>query len=492
MRRPTRLVVLAALFAFAACLPGARAPDVPALRTLELSGTPPPASAPGAFAIVFVSPSGETREASEVTVVFNRPMRALETAGTEAPPPARIVVAETGAAPRGAWRWMGTSAVVFAPDPALSHATEYVVSVPAGTRALSGESLERAFEQRFSTPRPSLARVDPGEGEEHLAPSATFEARFDQPVDVREVQRAAKLTVDEAGKARAVALRVSRVRPDDDKTVKLVPATPLPLDAAVTLAFDASLRGVQGPLPMGEASSVRMHTYGPLSVREIGCSKSHAPLCHPLGAFEATLSNRVAYADFKSHVHVTQDAHAFGGAWPSVPIRWPALAADESKSEWFGIGARIKPGSAYRVTITAGLRDEYGQTLARDVVVPLQTDDLDPSVLMGMSGTVIEAAPAARAHVVPITSVNVAAYSLLTGALDERGVADVIAGGAREWESSRELFECEGCSRCAITAGGDRRRSRHGRCWRSTTIGAWPRVRRRTSMRASGSPSGTC
>src|SRR5689334_20807630 len=89
-QRP-RLIVMAALVAIAACFPGARAPNVAPQRTLglnaaEVEGT----TSSAAFAVVFAGPKGETVDPSEVSIVFNRPMRPMELASDseETAPPA--------------------------------------------------------------------------------------------------------------------------------------------------------------------------------------------------------------------------------------------------------------------------------------------------------------------------------------------------------------------------------------------------------------------
>ncbi|HEY6462736.1 MAG TPA: Ig-like domain-containing protein, partial [Polyangiaceae bacterium] len=144
--RPHPALLLSVLVALAACLPGMRPPSVAPGHTLELAGTPTKPPESGAFAVVFGAPRGDTRGPSEVSLVFNRPMRPLEIQGEESDPPARIAVRGTGAIPKGSWRWMGTSALVFAPETHLPNATEYVVTVPAGTRDLAGEALAAPFE----------------------------------------------------------------------------------------------------------------------------------------------------------------------------------------------------------------------------------------------------------------------------------------------------------------------------------------------------------
>jgi hypothetical protein len=365
-----------------------------------------------------------------VTVVFNRPMRPLEVAGAESAPPARLVVRGTSTAPPGSWRWMGTNALVFAPQGRLPDATEYVLTVPAGTRSLAGEALERPYESTFSTPRPNVERLDfdPPVANDALVPEETFAARFNQAVEPREVERVAALRVGEGKQARRVALRASRPDPKNAKLVKLVPASPLPLASKVSLVLDASLHGTDGPLPMKEARTFDLATYGPLAVKQVHCWDARAGRCRPGVSFEVELSNQVSFAELRSHVRIA----------PPVPMQWSKTRADEEKDSSFTVPAALRAGTAYRVTVTAGMRDEHGQTLARDVSVPLDVDDLDPSVIVGLTGTVLEAATI-KGRAVPVTAVNEATYALASGPLDPHEVADLEAP-PEGYEKSEHLF----------------------------------------------------
>jgi hypothetical protein len=420
---------LAVLVLLTACLPGQHPPGVAPGHTLELGGVPPPAALHGAFQVAFSAPRGETTDPSEVTVVFNRPMTALEPT-TPPDSPARIAVRGSDAPVRGAWRWMGTSALVFAPESRLPDATEYVVTVPAGTRSLAGEPLAAAFESTFSTPRPHVERldVDPVLPTDQLVPGETFAARFNQAVDPREMERAATLTVGEGPQARRVAFAASRPDPKNARLVRLVPAAPLPLDAKVSLVVSAALHGTEGPLPMKEAHTFEMHTYGPLVAR-VHCWEAHAGRCHPGVSFTVELSNQVAFSELRSHVRVS----------PPAELSWSKTMADDTKEQAFSVPAVLRAGASYRVTLTAGMRDEHGQALAHDVDATLAIDDLDPSVVLGLSGTVLEATTL-RGRSIPVTSVNTAAYSLVSGALDPRQVAELLAPRDGEYEKPEHRF----------------------------------------------------
>ena len=415
--KPRAAVLVSVLVVLAACLPGLRAPDVPPAHSLELAGAPPAVPPSTAFAVVFAAPRGEVQDPSEVSLLFNRPMRPLETAGEESAPPARIVVRGTDQAPRGAWRWMGTSALVFAPDPRLPYATEYVVTVPAGTKSLAGDALGKPFEMSFATPRPQVERLDPGEGDDQLLPGQTFEARFDQPVDPHVVERATSLVttpLEGRGPGRSVPVRVSRPDAGNPKLVKIVPASPLPLASKIALTFDASLRGTDGPLPMKAPRTFASSTYGPLVVRKIQCWENTAGLCPPGQSFQVELSNNVSRAELKAHLRIS----------PALPVAWPTTRAADDRERQFYVPAPLRAGTKYHVTVTAGLKDEHGQTLAQGDDVELTVDDLTPTIVVGLSGTVLEAT-SIQGRSVPITSVNTPSYALLTGALDEQQVADL-------------------------------------------------------------------
>src|SRR5262245_31708296 len=123
MNRLLAVCSLGALVVLSSCLPGAKAPQVTPTRTLDLAGEGGPNGTTKAFAVVFASPKGATVDPSEVTIVFNRPMRPMDLAdgtsaaggvvnpGAEAAPPAAIAI-KGGGAPKGSWRWMGTGALV--------------------------------------------------------------------------------------------------------------------------------------------------------------------------------------------------------------------------------------------------------------------------------------------------------------------------------------------------------------------------------------------
>jgi alpha-2-macroglobulin len=415
LRPSLRFFVLALVVAVAACFPGARAPNVAPQRTLgllaaEVEGK----SSSAAFGVVFAGPKGETVDPSEVSIVFNRPMRPLELASdTEESAPPATITAKGGATPAGKWRWLGTSALMFAPEKALSRATEWVVTVPGATKALDGSTLGNDYVFSFTTPRPQVVHFSPGEGASHLEPKQAFEVRFNQPVDPKEVERATKITT--GGGKTPIAFVASRPKPDVPMLVKLTPKAPLPLDAEIVVAVDATLRGIEGPLPSGEPRQAKVKTYGPLAVSEIVCSRLESKLCAPHGGVSVELSNRVSLDEFKAHVRVE----------PPLPMKWSKTRDGSDKRQWLSVPVDLGPARSFRVIVSPGMKDEYGQVLAREHAVTLTTGDEAPNVTIGLQGSVFEAAKA-KGRAIPISSLNVDAFELVSGTTDELGLMKLL------------------------------------------------------------------
>ena len=134
------------------------------------------------FRVVFSAPSGKAADASELTIVWSRPLRALE---RDVPtPPIRM-----NPALAGHFIWVGSRAIRFVPDTTatLPGATRFEVEVPADTRALDGTALGAPHRFAFETPRPALARSEPSGGGQ--VPSAKVDLYFNLPVEPSELEK---------------------------------------------------------------------------------------------------------------------------------------------------------------------------------------------------------------------------------------------------------------------------------------------------------------
>ncbi|MBK9259635.1 MAG: Ig-like domain-containing protein [Polyangiaceae bacterium] len=387
-RLPGRRVSFLAISALAlgfACLPGNRPPDVAPRGTLA-PGAGEGSAAPdsGAFAVVFASPRGQTVDPSEISIVWNRPMRPLELAGAESPAPVKM----TPAVP-GRWSWVGTSAVTFVPEKHLPRATSFVVEVPAGTKALDGSVLEKPFTFRFSTVRPAVTSIEPYEGTDDLRPDAKFTLRINQPVGLRELEKAITLTAGES----KVGVNVSKPDAGNDQLFDIRPRSPLPLGAAITLEVK-DLQGQEGSLRSEKAQQYSFSTYGPLAVKEVSCDYGtpHRQ-CAPDGGVSVTFTTRVKMGDLKRVLKFE----------PNIKVAFPSWMDDDDAVRGTTVYGAFPAGKKLKLSIAGSLKDEHGQTLGADVRRDLAFDDLWPKADIGLRGSVFESV--ARREI-PIDAVN--------------------------------------------------------------------------------------
>ncbi|HKQ72012.1 MAG TPA: alpha-2-macroglobulin family protein [Polyangiaceae bacterium] len=408
--------VVFALALLTSCFQGARAPKVETRGVLAPGREDAAAKPGGAFGVVLGSPQGEVGDPSEISVVFNRPMRPLEIAGSETVPPVVLTPAV-----KGAWRWVGTSAVLFAPEGHLPRATSYRVSVPAGTRALDGARLAEPYEFRFATPTPEVVSTEPFVGAKNLTPRTKVALRWNQAVTDAEVARAVKMTVEN----RSVGFGVRRPDAKNLQLLELVPNAPLATNSAVDVVVSAGFVGAEGPRPAGREQKLSYRTYGPLAVVRLSCNTDtpHGK-CAPGSDVELQLTNAVKIKDLKRALVIE----------PPIATLWGSHADDETTS-WLSLPARFAPAKAFTVrlrssvTLPGGkkteLRDEYGQALAQDWTGRLEFDDLWPAAEIGVAGTYLDCdgcaggsddliAEANRKRAIPVAFVNVNELELAT------------------------------------------------------------------------------
>ncbi|HZF52893.1 MAG TPA: MG2 domain-containing protein [Polyangiaceae bacterium] len=405
-RRPLAPVALAVIALSMACMQGATAPQVAPRGTLAPGEREGGEGRPdGPFAVVFGSPKGQTNDPSEITLVFNRPMRPLDLAGDEARAPATITPAA-----KGRWQWVGTNALLFTPEDHLPRATAFTVEVPKGTRALDGSVLEAPYKLGFSTARPAIVSVEPSERSEDLKPNTTFTVRFNQPIAEAEAARSLGLTAGE----QIVAFDVSKPDPSDPRLLALTPRKPLPLEASIQLLARTSLRGLEGPLDAGREMAFSFRTYGPLRVKETSCdTDTPGGGCAVDSGLRIELTNPVKLSEWKKAIKIE----------PAVKIEWPSWLSDDDAMNEVSVYGRFAPGKRYRLRVSAqGLKDQHGQSLDRDFAREIAFDDLWSMAEVGLQGSVFD--PAGKRDI-PIAMVNVKEAEITSAPLTEASILEL-------------------------------------------------------------------
>ena len=246
-------------------------------ETVEVPFPPDPTSLlaaqpdPGPLAVLRHSPEGEVPLAHQVSVTFNQPMITV-TSQDEA---SKTVPVGLSPQPEGNWRWIGTRTILFDPGSRLPMATEYTVTVPAGTKSATGEELAEATSWSFETPP---ARVLDWAPSPHapVGLEPVLVLQFDQAVDAAALAPFLSLTggsgkhllrpatpeeIEADPEARAL---VAAAQPD--RVVALRATEKLAKATGFTLTLAKGAPSAEGPLTTAEAQGLWFETYHPLKV----------------------------------------------------------------------------------------------------------------------------------------------------------------------------------------------------------------------------------
>ncbi len=376
----------------------------------------------GPLEVVYSSPTGQVSGPAEVTILFNRSMLELGDAANTAMPPIRIEPAVPGQ-----WQWTGSRALSFIPAKPggggsyrLPHATAFTVTVPKGTKALSGDELAADHSFTFETSRPRIESTTPYHQARGLTPDTTFDVYLSQPVSKQALE--SNLSLSAAGSP--VPFSVELVSTDNDKLFRVKPKSPLPLDAKVVLDSRKGLVGIEGKLPSEKSSSFEFRTYGPLAVSSIGCSWNHgAPACPAGSGISVEFTNPVKVRAAREAVSIQ----------PGLKFKVPSYLTDDEFVSSLDLEGKFAPGQSYNVTVGTPLVDTYQQALRSSVSRSVSFADVEPMVRVGLTNGVLE--PTAKREV-QIGHINASDVSYSAFKLDEETLL-ALAGSSL---SSSELL----------------------------------------------------
>ncbi|MGD2154625.1 MAG: carboxypeptidase regulatory-like domain-containing protein, partial [Gemmatimonadales bacterium] len=258
----------------------------------------------------------------------------------------------------GRWRWVGTRTLLFEVDAGFPMATEYQVLVPADVRSAVGERLAEPLTWTFKTPPPSLTESLP-QGDAVSDVPLMFVA-FDQQIDAGAVLD--HITVRAAGRT----FKVRRADEDeiaaDERIERTAKATPddrwvafrtirrLPGDSQVEVVIEPGTPSAEGPLRTETAQTFGFRTYGPLHVERSWCGWDRG--CPPGSAWRIEFSNPIDSEAFDTSLIRVE---------PELPLMRYRLSNDR-----LAIYGRVQPRRDYHVTLSADVRDVFGQTLGRE------------------------------------------------------------------------------------------------------------------------------
>lgn len=329
----------------------------------------------GPLEVLRYSPEGVIPMAPFISVTFNQPMVPL---GTLAQLSQEDIPVEIIPAIQGTWRWIGTKTLTFEFDSddidRLPMATEYRITVPAGTESINGNELEESVSWSFQTPAPIMKTYHPSNGPQPLEPLIFI--GFDQRIKQKEVLETISLTAN--GEEFELRLATENEIDEDETVSALIENHPrerwlafkttkeLPKDTNINIEIGPGTPSAEGILTTTDKQSFQFQTYPQLRIEESGCSWYGDP-CPPLSPFYIRFNNPL-------------DEDLFEETQISITPEIPALSISVIGNT-INIQGATQAKTTYKINLSADIQDIFGQTLEREERISITTGIAEPMLI---------------------------------------------------------------------------------------------------------------
>ncbi len=361
----------------------------------------PQVGSPGPLEVLRYAPQGEIPIAPFVSVTFNQPMVPL---GTLEDLAAEDVPVQVDPPLPGTWRWMGTRTLTFEYDSELidrlPKATAYTVTIPAGTKSVSGGVLAQAVSWTFSTPPPVVTTFYPQNIPQPLQPLmfVAFDQRIDPDAVLKTIQVYAGnkqvdlvlATSSEIEKDQQISSYVESAQ--DSRWLVFKALYPFPADTSISVTIGPGTPSAEGPLVTTSAQSFGFSTYAPLKVVEHGCYWYDGP-CPPMTPFYIRFNNPL-------------DTKAFIQEMLRITPEIPGMVVNV-QYDTIVISGETQGQTTYTVTLSAALKDIFGQTLGREQRLTFKVGKAEPQ-LFGPDQVFVTLDPASIKPVFSVYAINYA------------------------------------------------------------------------------------
>lgn len=397
---------------------------------LETEPTPGAVEA-GPLKVLRFAPEGEVPIAPFVSITFDQPMIPL---GTISDLAAQDVPLKIEPALPGTWRWLGTQTLTFEADSALfdrlPKATEYHLTVPAGTKSLSGETLAEPVSWTFTTPPPKIITSYPNGTPQPLDPIIFI--AFDQRIDPLSVLPKISVLAG-SQKVNIVLVNQSEAEKDEQinqwiqdmqegRWIAFRTTKPLPPETEIHVTIEAGTPSAEGPLTTTEQQSFTFSTYAPLRIEEHRCSW-YDESCPPLTAFYIRFNNPL-------------DVSAYNENMLRVEPEIPGVSANVYGNS-IEISGETKGQTTYAVTISGELQDIFGQKLGDDVRLTFKVGKAG-SVLVNPGQTFLTLDPATSNATFSFYAINYNRVNLKVYAVQPADWPKYLQS-LRDWSEQRSL-----------------------------------------------------
>jgi alpha-2-macroglobulin len=349
--------------------------------------TRPDQRSPGPLDVVRFSPEGEVPIAPNLSITFSQPMVAM----TSQEDAARTVPVKLSPQPPGKWHWIGTKTLLFEPDGRFPMATQYRVTVPAGTKSAAGANLAQTKTWSFATPAPTVKNFIPGTASTQRRDVLMF-AEFDQRIEPSVILKHVRLTgaadrvnlrlasAEEIAANEEIQRLVKNAQPDRWIAFRATDANgrtenALPAGSRITVSFDAGTPSAEGTRTTTAVQTFSFATFGDFRMVNSGCGWDLKQPCTPGTYWQIEFTN-------------PPDAQTLQDSQVRVTPALNGLKVSAAGNR-LTIQGNPEPDSIYRVTIDKSLRDQFDQTLGKDVTVEFKVGARAPWIGLSSQGFVV-------------------------------------------------------------------------------------------------------
>ena len=377
MRSFGLLCAAAAAAAMAACASPA-APKLAAVAALPSPSLPP--------WIASVSPTGKAQTLAQIRIVFAKPLVPVTALSGEGP---RDVLSRLRLDPalRGHFAVLTPRMVGFVAEQALPIATRVRVTLGAGLHDVAGDTLDRDLAWTFETDPltfTNLPQLAPQNDESTPSPAPLqpkLAITANAAVDAASLAAHATLLgggervgVSAAIEAQPTPLPGSNAQelfdPSlDDWVYDLKPLRDLRKGTTYALVIDPGVDPVYGNVPAAARFEGGVRTYGALAI---------VPTPQPSPDVASRFAGGDPVIAFTNPLDPSSVAGAVTVAPSPAAVKTLVSVPDYRSNAIVVDPYALDPDAGYTATISGTVKDVFGQTLGRDVRVPIRTSDFAP------------------------------------------------------------------------------------------------------------------
>jgi hypothetical protein len=317
----------------------------------------------GKLAVSMVVPADGTAEVpldGALLVQFNRPVAPITTLEEEAP---QKDVLRLEPAVEGSGKWLNSTTYIFRPATQWAPAISYTATVPAGVSDTLGATLETDYVWRFTTIFPAVSETEPAQNTQYAGPDQEVKVVFNQPIDRASAEGHFLLVVAKTGEAVAGSFSWP-----DDRTFVFRPDQPLQLSTqyAAILAPGAAALGQTAAI-IAKPTTWSFTTVG--RPRVASTTPSNGAIQSELGAVNIFFAHPMDEKSVEDAIVVSPapDEAQFHTYWNQSSVHLSLYFPQQNST-------------AYTVTIPAGVKDRYGQTLTQGFVLSFSTKPHEPGL----------------------------------------------------------------------------------------------------------------